>query len=139
MTVNDTEAGAEVRRSIIARNGVGIDIGSDAPGSTSLRDLQITDNWFVGNRGTGLVLDLALRTSGTPPPWPVSRNRFSGNGGDGAHITARDQVDGLVTVAGNDASWNGGQGIVAKGVIDGGKNRARGNAVAPQCVGVRCT
>jgi parallel beta-helix repeat protein len=63
----------------------------------------------------------------------IKRNTASRNAGDGIFSS------GASTLVANVARDNGGLGIQAvDGAIDGGRNRASGNA-DPQCLGVSCT
>jgi len=68
----------------------------------------------------------------------VSGNRATRNGKEGGIV-----IDGTArrnTLRRNTANANRGSGIMAvTGTIDAGGNRARGNAHAPQCVGVACS
>jgi len=65
-------------------------------------------------------------------------NHFLDNAGDGLNI--KSTAGNTVTLKGNVARRNGGAGILvtSPSIIDAGGNRARGNAVSPQCVGVSC-
>jgi parallel beta-helix repeat protein len=63
----------------------------------------------------------------------IDRNTANGNALDGIFSV------GVNTLTANTARGNGGLGIYAvEGAIDGGHNRASGNA-EPQCIGVTCT
>jgi hypothetical protein len=137
--VPSDESGLDLRRTLVVGNGAGVHVGWTAPDYASLTYFQVHDNWFVANRGNGLAFGPWMSPATGYAPWAIRRNRFIGNGRNGVTIDARGRAEGNVTLAGNVAEWNGGQGIVASGVVDGGGNRARRNAVDPQCVGVRCT
>ena len=69
-------------------------------------------------------------------PSLVRRNVTSRNAGSG--IFALSEPGQPATIARNTADFNGRYGIEAQHVIDGGGNRARGNAFTPQCTGVMC-
>ena len=56
----------------------------------------------------------------------------------GSGIFVLSQPGQPATVARNTANFNGRYGIEARNVIDGGGNRAQGNAFSLQCLGVVC-
>ena len=64
----------------------------------------------------------------------LDRNTASANFADGIHVSGSGH-----TIRGNVARNNDGWGIyAAPGNVDGGGNRASGNAEAAQCFNVRC-
>ncbi len=64
----------------------------------------------------------------------LERNVTERNAADGIHVLAPGN-----RLTANRADRNAGHGIeAADGTIDGGANRAAGNALAPQCIGVLC-
>lgn len=68
----------------------------------------------------------------------LSGNIANGNGRGGG-IVIEGSANGN-TIRGNTANASAGHGILAvRGTIDAGGNRARGNRLAPQCVGVVCS
>jgi parallel beta-helix repeat protein len=98
----------------------------------------VAHNTFSNSvRGTGD----GLTVFGDFPAWPMTLsltgNRFLDNAGNGLSIK---NLGTGATLKNNVARRNGGAGIVLTGAaaIDAGGNRARGNAVSPQCVGVAC-
>jgi hypothetical protein len=108
----------------------------------------IEGNEISGNAGAGISLTGDLRDLGAIG---ISRNVVAHNGGAGIEVSGTLEgplpniTGGAVTIARNQALSNGGRGINAPwipawptGIVDGGKNVASGNAVAPACVGVTC-
>lgn len=91
--------------------------------------VTITRSEASGNIGPGIFVGFESAQS------RVERSIASSNGGTGIEV-----VPGIgATVARNTAMWNGGWGMfVGAGNVDGGRNRASGNA-AGQCSGVSCT
>jgi len=81
----------------------------------------------------------------------ITGNIVRTNGGDGIHVAASPAPPtiggGPIVITGNWALRNGGHGINSEwivddptqGVVDGGHNQSRWNAVSPQCVGVDCS
>ena len=115
----------------------------------------LLDNVASGNAFDGIFRD---RSNG-----PVERNVANGNGGNGIdsfdshgafveNVTNRNGGHGLVIgdfdsthgplheVTRHTGNHNGGLGIVTslEGVLDGGRNQARGNGDPRECVGVAC-
>ena len=107
----------------------GVELNVAAPGS-GVNGVTVERNHFLGNAEEGLVFSVL----GSFGRVDVVGNRAVGNGGTGIVGTGA----GVVTLARNTAHRNGGHGIDVSGVVDGGGNTARGNASAPQCVGVGC-
>jgi nitrous oxidase accessory protein NosD len=161
------QSGATVRRTTVADNGTGI-YGSSNDSNISLSDSTVRDNGtgvrlvrfglrdadnviedstFKDNSGPGLVVDVV--NSRKTSALRISGNRFLDNGDtpvdvgvpgvsdQGAAIRVPED-NGSVLVADNDARRNGGTGIDAVGVTDGGGNTARGNDGPSQCSGVVC-
>jgi CSLREA domain-containing protein len=93
-------------------------------------DNVVVLNLVIGNDGDGVSV------SGVAPDGAgnlVDRNTVSSNGGDGIFVA------GGHTVTGNTVNFNDGWGIFAEqGSIDGGGNKAVGNAEPLQCFGVVC-
>jgi parallel beta-helix repeat protein len=126
------------------RRGGAIEIaGSDY---NTIRGSRISQRfWGISlASGTGNVVDRNRVTDGgygifinaTEVDAVVARNRTNSHTRDGIHVAA-----GAVntTLAKNRASNNGGWGIIALApVVDGGKNRARGNGQPDQCLGITC-
>jgi parallel beta-helix repeat protein len=137
-----------VGNSVTALIGDGIRIGGDT-GST------VAGNWVSGTTdGSGIVL-LDVNDSTVRDNLATDNGEASGSGGYGLFVSgdgnlikrntaSRNAGDGIFssgasTLVANVARDNGGLGIEAvNGAIDGGRNRASGNA-DPQCVGVTCT
>jgi hypothetical protein len=99
--------------------------------------VSVQNNSFVENSGTAMVFTLPL--SGLTAD--IAGNRFQRNGGDGLSGGGPQIGSGvtIVRVADNLAVGNAGHGINLVNVTDGGGNVARGNATAPDCIGVTCT
>jgi hypothetical protein len=98
---------------------------------------EITGNTISDVDGPGLSTGPS-----TPGPLTITGNRLVDNQGDGIEvvpddITPRNPVS-VVVLKRNTATGNGGHGINAPGVTDGGRNRAFANGADPQCVGVIC-
>ncbi len=93
------------------------------------RDTMVSRNVANSHLTDGiLVLDGAIGTL-------LLRNQANRNGLDGIRVLAIS-----TTIAKNTADDNGNLGIEAvTGVIDGGGNKASGNGISAQCVGVLCT
>ena len=87
---------------------------------------RIEDNVANGNQ-TGIEVHSSLLVRGN-----VARD----NTGSGIFVLS--EPGDPATVARNTANFNGRYGIEAQDVIDGGGNRAQGNAFSPQCLGVVC-
>jgi hypothetical protein len=149
-----------VRRDVILGGIVILD-------TISSPNLTITDNLIANSPGDGIGLN-AYSFSEPDVSGTISRNviyRSSGagiggvgsdldnlriannwlvdNAGDGVSIAADgpSPSEGSATIAGNIATLNGGHGLDIAGlgaIIDGGHNRALGNALDPQCIGVAC-
>ncbi|MGZ4707938.1 MAG: FG-GAP-like repeat-containing protein, partial [Acidimicrobiales bacterium] len=114
----------------------------------------ISGNDISGSSGAGIT----IRGPGTyvMRPVTIANNTVHDNAGDGIDVSvtssqysyaAPGAVNGPIELRGNVARRNGGHGIdahferdggSAPGVIDRGANRASGNGVVPQCIGVRC-
>ena len=90
-------------------------------GAAGMGQLDIVGNTIVGNAGAGLTIEQDLQWLGRYGNGPVTiaRNVVRHNG------------RGIVL----DESLLGGH---LAGVVDGGGNRARDNAIDPQCVDIRC-
>jgi hypothetical protein len=131
---------------IIDSPGAGISIGADF----QLPDAggMIADNTIVGSAGDGIEVD-DLNSMAT---LTITRNQLIDNGGDGLSITSTEppSTDPFtvtdVTVSRNWAIGNGGHGIIVVtglaqpgAFVDGGHDRASGNALDPQCVGLVCS
>ena len=133
--------------------GAGIDV-ADNLGCICPPDITgvIHGNTVVRSGGAGIDVRGALWTLGH---LDIDGNTLRDNAGDGIRVSMGAFAPfappgssiGPVVVTGNRASGNGGHGIFtdvvsanpAFGVVDGGGNVARRNAVAPQCVGVACS
>jgi parallel beta-helix repeat protein len=104
-------------------SGISLDGGS-------LRN-QVVGNRVSGNSGEGIyVADQTAAADGNL----IEGNTASNNSGDGISVNAA-----VHTVRGNTANSNDGWGILAvSGTVDGGGNRASGNAEPQQCSGVVC-
>ncbi len=132
---------------IVGNTGNGIGLTTNFFGADDVTG-TIAGNVVAHNHGAGISLTGDLRDVGAVQ---ISQNIVTANGGTGIEVTGslnspRPPISGgPVTIAQNTAMFNGGQGINASwipswptGVVDGGGNRARGNATAPACVGVVC-
>jgi parallel beta-helix repeat protein len=94
----------------------------------------IDGNSIVDNRVTGSGTDGIALTGESIGSNLFERNRTDSNGDDGIDIDGPGS-----TLTRNTADYNGDLGIeAAPGVIDGGKNKAKGNGNPAQCVGVAC-
>ncbi|MGA8046498.1 MAG: right-handed parallel beta-helix repeat-containing protein [Dermatophilaceae bacterium] len=113
-----------VANSVIGNSGSGISVESE-----SFRNV-IRANVVSSNSGEGIYL--AGQASGADGNLVVD-NLVDGQSGAGILVN-----DSGHTVTGNSASANDGWGIYANGAIDGGGNRAGGNAEPQQCFGVVC-
>jgi hypothetical protein len=92
-------------------------------------DNVIERNFVQGNGSDGIFV--AARQT------PVARNHAHRNAGNG--IAFQEPSEGSV-VTRNSANHNEGHGIDGvAGIVDGGRNRAIGNALSPQCVEVVCS
>lgn len=112
-------------RNVVSANGVGIDATSSAYRT------RIERNLAYANAGDGIRVDCCESQ--------VVDNVATGNGDDGIDVAFGSDEFGPNMIAGNTANYNEDLGIsVTPGVIDGGRNRARGNGNPEQCVGVRC-
>jgi len=117
---------------------VGIDFGQMS-GSVSVQR-----NLFSKNTQAGMVFVSAPFVDAD-----IAGNSFLDNGGDGLTGTVWNpasyggldptKISSVVRVTGNLAVRNAGHGINVAMVTDGGTNRARGNGITPQCLGVMCT
>ena len=111
---------------VISRNAVsnsrsnGLGAFGGAMG-TSFQQNTVTASWSDG-------IAVAGDTSGTT----LSQNKSNGNGGNGFTVSKS-------AVVKNTAVNNAGHGIVAAASTDGGGNKAAGNLMPPQCVGVVCS
>jgi parallel beta-helix repeat protein len=98
---------------------------------------DLHDSLIAGNRATANRAGIELAGG----QFGSDGNRLTGNSAsrnDETGIAVEDGADGTV-VSWNIANRNGGNGIDAvAGSIDGGGNRAHGNATPPQCINVRC-
>jgi len=124
-------------------------------------DSLVSRNLVVGSRGPAISVGAAPDenpSSIAPTGNVVSRNNSSGNDGDGIRVVAvaqdtllvrnaadRNGADGIhvqspaTTISRNTANHNANLGIEAvPGVVDGGKNKARGNGNPAQCTNVVC-
>jgi parallel beta-helix repeat protein len=97
-----------------------------------------------GNTVAGNVVDRSVGGCETCSGWGIGVTAGTGNVVR-ANAVSRSAADGINVAAPstwiglNSALKNGGLGISAvAGVVDGGRNRASGNANAAQCVGVKC-
>jgi hypothetical protein len=109
---------------------------------------DISGNVIVGSAGPGIRLAGKLQNIGA---LTITGNTANGNVGSGIDIngTASPNVPfpgGPVTLKDNTTNDNGGRGIDARwlpnlptGIVDGGGNKAAGNAKTPACVGVVCS
>ncbi len=111
-------------------------------------DGVIADNTIIGSAGDGIEVDDLNSVANVT----ITRNQLIANAGDGLSIISTEppstgfSSDTDVTVARNWTIGNGGHGItVMTGLappgafVDGGHNRASGNALDPQCVGLVCS
>jgi hypothetical protein len=114
---------AAIVRNVVADNG-----GDGISLRTWGGETKIARNLVTGNARNG-ILGAAVAH------WRVTRNRAARNGASGIAITGAVED---ATLARNLARRNGARGIDVEGVRDGGANRARHNAISPQCVGVAC-
>ena len=132
-----------IRRNHIANTELGIVVVGGSINSTrisgnhlannSARGISIvgSDNTIEGNVVTGGGFD-GIDVSGDLNR--VERNRATENGDDGIEARSPGTI-----LTGNRTSYNGDFGIEAvPGVIDGGRNRARGNGNPLQCLNVAC-
>ena len=153
--VNDSDAGTPI-------DIVGNMITGTAPFGTAALSVKvdfdfdfvqgvISGNRISGSTGAGIsIFGIASNAMG---PLQITGNTITGNAGDGISYAQnifyppRFGDNGPITVARNVVRNNGGHGIdlfesihggPATGVVDGGGNRARGNALDPQCIRVRC-
>ena len=116
-------AASFVRNHIASNGGDGISL------RTWGGDTLIARNMVRRNRGNG-ILGAAVAH------WSVIGNLAARNGAAGIAITGAVED---ATLAHNTARRNGRLGIdAAKGVTDGGGNRAHANAGAAQCAGIAC-
>ena len=110
---------------------------------------SIHHNVVWGSTGSGIVLRGGIWNIGA---LTVERNLLLGNGehgfASGTTFPGPPTVrGGPVTLVDNVALANGGHGIDAEwmdglpgtGIVDGGGNRALGNATPPECIGVVCS
>lgn len=102
---------------------------SNAESSTGM---VVLDNQVDGSPGDGILFG-CRPDSGMAS---IARNKVTGSLGHG--ISTQEYCAGRVTLSANHAAGNGGCGIHAPGVIDGGRNKAKRNADPEQCVGVSC-
>jgi parallel beta-helix repeat protein len=106
-------------------------------GKHGSRNNRLLANRAIGNAHAGIWVkgdnrkDAVIRNL-------ISSNVASRNGSAGGIL-----VEGSVAgnrLQGNTANANRGHGIAAaRGTIDGGRNKARGNRRNPQCIGVKCS
>lgn len=137
-----------VGNSVTALISDGIKIGGQSGDTVAANSVGGTTD------GSGIVL-LAVNDSTVRDNLATDNGDAFGNGGYGLfvsgdgnlikrNIASRNAIDGIFssgasTLVANVARDNGGLGIEAvNGAIDGGRNRASGNA-DPQCLGVTCT
>lgn len=150
--------GGIVRDSVVSRNHfTGNGFGMHWIGELWTTGIEVTDNRFFRNRHSGVLVQ-ALRDGDVFEGSVIAGNHLDRNGSeplemrvavgddeqtfvaaDGLTIVAPSEAASHVTVAGNHAFHNAGFGIHAPGVTDGGRNHARHNGAAAQCVGVDCT
>jgi large repetitive protein len=120
-----------VERNFVAgatRSGIQVSLSAeDLQGGTPAVDTVVRRNQLRGN-GDGLfVQTTALGTV-------LERNHAVRSADDGIDVNSR-----TATLIGNHALHNGDLGIEAVfGVIDGGRNKARGNGNSLQCTNVAC-
>ncbi len=93
--------------------------------------VSVIGNEFRGNTEEGLRFAVWTDIGETV----ITGNRVTGNGGTGIHGTS----SGLITLTRTTATGNGGHGIDVSGALDGGGNKAGGNALQPQCIGIACS
>lgn len=122
------------QNSIVGNNADGSEAGihvlswPDDPRETSDRNL-ISKNTLVGNTGDGILVDADQSEN------VIERNWASENTDDGIDVDAM-----ATTLTKNTANRNHDLGIEAvPGVIDGGRNHAKGNGNPLQCVNVACS
>ena len=142
-------SGFRIADNVIADNaGAGIGLRTIFFGPDDVSG-TIKGNWVAGNGGPGISLSGDLRALGAVD---ISGNWALWNHGTGISVHGDDSAPtlpltgGPVTLTHNRASFNDGNGIDASwmtgqptGIVDGGKNRARGNHTAPDCIGVTCS
>jgi len=153
--VNDSDAGSPI-------DIVGNTITGTAPFGTAALSIKVDFDFdFVqgvisGNRisgSTGPGIRISGIASNAMGPLQITGNTITGNAGDGIsyaqdiYYSPRFGDNGPITLTRNIVRNNGGHGIdlfeslhggPAAGVVDGGGNRARGNVLDAQCIGVPC-
>ncbi len=164
VAVHVDRAGNTLHRNLFDRNGVGVWITgrggpSDASASvagnvfarhaevavrvTGAADPRVTGvggevarNWILAGRGVGVEVDAPELSAALA--LSVNGNVAAFNSSDG--IRARGPAEALAgaVVVRNHVLANGGHGIDAPGVTDGGGNAAILNRLQPQCIGVVC-
>jgi hypothetical protein len=156
--VNRGIGGIEVTRNIIDQSpGHGVEFQVENFGGYFPDDVwgTIADNLIVRSAGNGiLVHDTTQNELALLGELAIERNTVIGSGSHGISIPSsltgevyvfdwETLIGGPVTITGNRAHFNGGQGIRTttgeEPVIDGGGNRAFFNRMRPPCTGVVCT
>lgn len=149
-----------IRGNLFRGNLHGIEaVSSDIDGVDGelLSRITIERNQLVDNGASGISVGVLCPPDGpcnTPQDNVVGRNVMRGNGfepdatssalGDGMTARGGDGTSDSwsllagFTLTGNRADRNADLGLDVPGVIDGGRNRARGNGNPAQCVGVDC-
>jgi hypothetical protein len=133
----DVEGSSAVRKNYVTGFFDGIVLNERA---SAVRNVLTGNYRGIVGRSTGSIEHNVARHNGDGiavySPSLVRRNVTSRNAGSG--IFALSEPGQPATIARNTADFNGRYGIEAQHVIDGGGNRARGNAFTPQCTGVMC-
>jgi large repetitive protein len=134
-----------VRGNVLPANSVGIELSggrqnvvefNDVTGSlgTGIEVSASTHNTVFANAANG-NLQGGIWVDDASVANTVAGNEASGNGGDGISVAGT-----ATAVKNNFAKGNQGWGIFAAlGVVDGGSNGARGNAEPAQCYQIACS
>lgn len=125
-----------VQNKVATNERVGIAVGLHPLAPFSDDDNRIERNTVIANGTDGILVATAGGAN------VVEQNRTHRNGDDGIDVDCGYGSCGPareVTLTRNDADRNGDLGIEADaGVVDGGRNMARGNGNPAECVGVAC-
>lgn len=138
-----------IRGNVFRGNRIGLQLGERLPDHFS--NTVIEGNTFINNSTAGLYADLDPAGGDLVAGLEIHDNWFLRNGfgpdgtldlhgravDDGLHVVTSFDVA-TITVSDNHALRNGGLGIEATGVVDGGGNLGHANGDRRQCVGVVC-